>query len=111
MRNEKSTTAAMQDAITTLSIHRMQAIIATAMRKEVVYDQDTSLADTILVVILMVEVTIIKVEEDVVGGAGAVVVEAAEAKEVMSAMEVRTEGAITTMMNMSIVPKERSTGR
>ena len=48
---------------------------------------------------------------DVVGGAGAVVVEAAEAKEVMSAMEVRTEGAITTMMNMSIVPKERSTGR
>ena len=111
MRNEKSTTAAMQDAITTLSIHRMQARIATAMRKEVVYDQDTSLADTILVIILVVEVTIIKVEEDVVGGAGAVVVEAAEAKEVMSAMEFRTEGAITTMMNISIVAKERSTGR
>ena len=101
----------MQDAITTLIIHRIQAGIATAMRKEVVYDQDTSLADKILVVILVVEVTIIKVEEDVVGGADAVVVEAAGAKEVMSVMEVRTEGAITTMMNMSIVPKERSTGR
>lgn len=100
----------MQDAITTLIIHRIQAGIAMPMRKEVVDDQDTGLADKILVVILVIEVTIIKVEEDVVGGVDAVVVEAAEAKEFMSAMGARTEGANTTMMDMSIVPKERSTG-
>lgn len=95
----------MQDAITTLIIHRIQAGIAMPMRKEVVDDQDTGLADKILEVILVIEVTIIKVEEDVVGG-----VDAAEAKEFMSAMGARTEGANTTMMDMSIVPKERSTG-
>ena len=103
VRNEKSTTAAMQDAITTLIVQRMQAGIAMPKRKEVVDDQDTGLADIVLQAV-GVEV-IEEVGEDVVGGVGAVVVE-----EVMSAMAVRTEGATTTMMNTSVVRKEQSTG-